>query len=197
MLANLLANAVKYVPDTTGEIVVSGRRAGDHVRICVRDNGVGIAPEYHEGIFKLFGRVPDADQAADGTGVGLAIVRGLIGSIRDGCGSSPLPGAGSAFHVELPAGPPWPVPSTRSGPPPRPAPPESHREPEVDDVAPPIVIFQGFSRRHGSKMGHFPPELSPAGANSSCDHGSQNVGGAESTGNSGNKWEQASFSLGK
>lgn len=108
VLANLLANAVKYAPPDTGEVVVSGRQDGDRVRLCVRDNGGGIAPEYHEGIFKLFGRVPGNEQAADGTGVGLAIVRGLVEEHQGRVWVESARGAGSAFHVELPAGPPLP-----------------------------------------------------------------------------------------
>ncbi len=106
VLANLLANAVKYAPAGAGEIVVSGGQQGDRVRLCVRDNGVGIAPEYHEGIFKLFGRVPEGEQAVEGTGVGLAIVRGLVEEHQGRVWVESDRGAGSTFHVELPAGPP-------------------------------------------------------------------------------------------
>src|SRR5262249_54454126 len=86
-------------------IVVAGRREDGRVHLSVRDNGPGIAPEYHEGIFKLFGRVPGGDQAADGTGVGLAIVRGLVEEHHGRVWVESAPGAGSTFHVELPAGP--------------------------------------------------------------------------------------------
>lgn len=105
VLANLLANAVKHVPAETGLVLVSGQRAGAWVHVSVRDNGPGIAPEYHEGIFKLFGRVPEGDQAADGTGVGLAIVRGLVEEHGGRVWVESTPGAGATFHIELPVPP--------------------------------------------------------------------------------------------
>jgi signal transduction histidine kinase len=113
VVGNLVANAIKHVPPDTGEIVVGGAEVDDRVQLWVRDNGIGIAPEYHEGIFKLFGRVPGQEHAADGTGVGLAIVRGLVEEHQGRVWVESTPGAGSTFYVELPAGPA--APSRASG----------------------------------------------------------------------------------
>ena len=101
VLTNLLANAVKHVPTNTGLISITGARNGVWTRLSVCDNGPGIAPEYHESIFELFGRVLTTDQAA-GTGVGLAIVRALVDGHGGRVWVESTPGAGATFHVELP-----------------------------------------------------------------------------------------------
>src|SRR5204863_280154 len=87
VVSNLLGNAVKYVAAEHGEIAVSGGVENGGVRLSVRDNGIGIPPAYHRGIFELFGRVPGQEQEVDGravggTGVGLAIVKRIVEAHR-------------------------------------------------------------------------------------------------------------------
>lgn len=107
VVTNLLSNAVKYVPAHGGRVDVEGVRTNGTVRFRVRDNGIGIAPEYHEGIFALFGRVPAPEQVVDGqavagTGVGLAIVQRIVDAHGGRVWVDSAPGAGATFHVELP-----------------------------------------------------------------------------------------------
>ena len=73
---NLLGNAAKFMGDQSDpRIEVGARRQGDE-RICfVRDNGMGIHPDYHEKIFGLFERL---DGQVEGTGVGLALVKRIV-----------------------------------------------------------------------------------------------------------------------
>lgn len=112
VLANLLGNAVKFVPP--GEVprvtVWAERKAPRDgagpgcMRLWVEDNGIGIAPEHRERIFRVFERL-HADSVYPGTGIGLAIVR--RGAERMG-GSAGVEeradgGRGSRFWVELPA----------------------------------------------------------------------------------------------
>jgi signal transduction histidine kinase len=109
VVANLLGNAVKYVPAGSGAVRVSGGRDDGHVVFHVEDNGIGIPAPYHEGIFNLFGRVPADAQRVDGqevagTGVGLAIVRGIVGAHGGVVTVESAPGQGSRFTVVLPAG---------------------------------------------------------------------------------------------
>jgi signal transduction histidine kinase len=109
VLGNLLGNAVKYVPARGGEITVSGVLENGSVCLAVRDNGIGIPPAYHRGIFELFGRVPEPEQEVDGgavggTGVGLAIVSRIVEAHRGSVGVESAPGQGSCFTVRLPAG---------------------------------------------------------------------------------------------
>jgi signal transduction histidine kinase len=105
VLANLLGNALKFVaPGTTPHIRFSCRTNGTMVRLLVEDNGIGIAPEYHEKIFRVFERL---ESDSKGTGIGLSIVRKGIERMggRVGLESGPSR-TGSLFWIELPAPPP-------------------------------------------------------------------------------------------
>lgn len=87
----IIYNAIKYTPDG-GQIMVIGRMENTtdtspkHVRITVKDTGVGIAPEDNDKIFEKFYRVGDSSLHSTsqtkfmgaGPGLGLAIVRGLV-----------------------------------------------------------------------------------------------------------------------
>jgi signal transduction histidine kinase len=74
---NLISNAIKYSDERPAEIYVSGRRAADEWVFSVRDNGIGIDPQYHEQIFEPFRRLRHKREYA-GTGVGLAICKQII-----------------------------------------------------------------------------------------------------------------------
>jgi CheY-like chemotaxis protein/anti-sigma regulatory factor (Ser/Thr protein kinase) len=103
VFANLLTNAAKY-SDPDGCITVKAWRVGDHVRVSVRDEGIGIEAGLLEQVFGLFhqeGR--GLDRAQGGLGLGLAIVRNLV-RMHEGTveARSDGPGKGSTFVVELP-----------------------------------------------------------------------------------------------
>ena len=72
---NLLENAVKYMGDQPAPRIEVSPRNGDPTVCCVRDNGVGIDPRYHEKVFGLFERLSTEQ---DGTGVGLALVKRIV-----------------------------------------------------------------------------------------------------------------------
>jgi PAS domain S-box-containing protein len=76
VLENLLDNAVKYIGNQSQPCVEIGARYNSAEPIFyVRDNGVGIDPRYHQKVFGLFEKL---DQQAEGTGVGLAIVKRIV-----------------------------------------------------------------------------------------------------------------------
>ncbi|MBI5566524.1 MAG: GAF domain-containing protein, partial [Chloroflexi bacterium] len=78
VVRNLVENAVKYAPAHT-PIDIEARRAGDHVRVRVRDRGPGIAPEHRAHIFERFYRADDTlTRATGGAGLGLAICKGFV-----------------------------------------------------------------------------------------------------------------------
>jgi len=109
VVANLLGNAVKYVPARRGVISVSGTATNGHVTFAVRDNGIGIPMPYQQGIFELFGRVPTKEQQVDGgitpgTGVGLAIVKRIVEAHGGRVWVESQAGSGASFFVELPSG---------------------------------------------------------------------------------------------
>ncbi|HUR58176.1 MAG TPA: PAS domain S-box protein [Opitutaceae bacterium] len=101
-LTNLLHNAVKFVaPGVTPQVEVYAEPAGQNVRLCVRDNGIGIDAEGREKLFAIFHRLPTV-HVYQGTGVGLAIVRKAAERMNGTVGLESVPGQGSIFWIELP-----------------------------------------------------------------------------------------------
>jgi len=101
-VANLVSNAAKFVAQGTRPAVrVRAEEIGDHVRLWVEDNGIGIAPQDHDRIFRVFERLHGADRYA-GTGLGLAIVRKALDRMAGRVGVDSQLGKGSRFWIELP-----------------------------------------------------------------------------------------------
>ena len=100
VVVNLLSNAVKFNRDR-GAIEIAARRGKPgFVVVQVRDTGVGIAKEDLERIFDRFYRV--AEPKAEGTGIGLAIVRNILRLHGCGIQASSTPGEGTTFTFSLP-----------------------------------------------------------------------------------------------
>ena len=73
---NLVENAIKYRSDRSPEIRISFEETAEQLSFAVADNGIGIAPEYHEKIFSPFKRLHG--KKIPGTGIGLAICRRVL-----------------------------------------------------------------------------------------------------------------------
>lgn len=100
-LTNLILNSLTYVKETVRPRVdISTETLGPAVRILIQDNGIGIAAEHHERIFRIFERL-HFDQYP-GTGVGLAIVRRSIERMGGKVGLESRLDQGSRFWIELP-----------------------------------------------------------------------------------------------
>ncbi len=97
-LQNLAANALRHTPDG-GDITLSAEQAGSHVRLSVRDNGPGIAPEHVPLIFDRFYKA-DVARAAGGSGLGLSIVKAIVE--RHGGTISVRNDSGAVFEILLP-----------------------------------------------------------------------------------------------
>jgi signal transduction histidine kinase/CheY-like chemotaxis protein len=109
VVANLLTNAAKYTADG-GHIALSVRGDGEHARITVRDNGVGMPAELLPRVFDMFVQGERAsDRSEGGLGLGLTVVKNLVE--RHGgrvAAASDGPGKGSTFTVWWPlAHGPW------------------------------------------------------------------------------------------
>ena len=102
VVLNLLSNAVKFTPER-GAIEVRLERAADHVRLIVKDNGVGIDPETLESMFNPFRQGGQGVRRERGLGLGLFIARSLVeqhgGTVT---GVSQGRGKGATFTVVLP-----------------------------------------------------------------------------------------------
>jgi PAS domain S-box-containing protein len=102
IVANLVTNSLKFVaPSTTPKVRVSTEEHDGVVRLCVKDNGIGIDPQYQDRVFRVFERL-HAPERFPGTGIGLAIVQKAAERIRAKVGLESKPGQGSTFWVELP-----------------------------------------------------------------------------------------------
>ncbi|KHD88983.1 MAG: hypothetical protein OM95_05835 [Bdellovibrio sp. ArHS] len=97
---NLFMNVTKYAADGPDPLLrVFTQRTDNELRICVKDQGPGIDPVYHQKIFGLFQRL---DNKQEGTGVGLAIVARIM-QLHDGkAWVESMPPNGSEFWVSLP-----------------------------------------------------------------------------------------------
>ncbi len=106
LVSNLLSNAVKFTPER-GAIALTMLKHAERVQLLVKDNGIGIAPEFLPHVFDRFSQADtSAARRAGGLGIGLALVRHIAllhgGQVRaDSAGV----GRGSTFTVELPAAP--------------------------------------------------------------------------------------------
>ncbi len=102
VLRNLVENALRYTE--TGGIIMCCRQLGCEVRIDVIDSGMGISPEHQKAIFDEYFQVGnEARDRTMGLGLGLAIVRRLLGLIGGRIDVASRLGRGSRFSVFLPA----------------------------------------------------------------------------------------------
>ena len=101
-VSNLLANGAKFVaPGITPHLEVSAEAMeGRAVRVWFRDNGIGVAPEDHDRIFRLFERIHPCTKY-EGTGIGLSIVRKATERMGARVGFDSELGKGSNFWIEL------------------------------------------------------------------------------------------------
>jgi signal transduction histidine kinase len=99
VLQNLIANAVKFMGDQQHPIIkISFEEIdGEHI-FSVQDNGIGIAPEYHEGIFELFSKL---NPEIEGTGIGLGLVKRIVEVHHGRVWVESEVGAGSTFRFTL------------------------------------------------------------------------------------------------
>ncbi len=104
VVVNLLNNAAKYTPEG-GQIWVGLQLESEEAVLLVRDTGEGIAPEVLPRIFDLFTQAARSlDRSQGGLGIGLALVKTLVGMHHGRVEASSTLGQGSEFTVRLPVG---------------------------------------------------------------------------------------------
>ncbi len=105
MLSNLIDNAIKYMPHKKGAVIEIGYEPSDDDSMgvfYVRDNGQGIAPEFHERIFGMFQRAPLPGTQIEGNGIGLTIVKRIVEKHGGKIWVESVPGQGATFYFTLP-----------------------------------------------------------------------------------------------
>jgi signal transduction histidine kinase len=103
--SNLVSNAIKYTEED-GSVTVRAKTADDEVIVEVADTGVGIDPEFQDGLFEPFEQ-SGANALADesGTGLGLAITHRLASLMDGAIDVESTPGEGSTFTLRVPRRP--------------------------------------------------------------------------------------------
>ena len=105
LFQNLLGNAIKYNEDGIPRVHVSAHRyAGKKWVFSVKDNGLGIEPEYFERIFGMFQRLHTREKFS-GTGIGLAICKKIVDRHGGSISVASTPGDGSIFSFSIGEGP--------------------------------------------------------------------------------------------
>ena len=102
VLQNLVANAIKYRGADPPEILIEAERGDGTWIVSVRDNGPGIREGDRERVFEIFARGRSAEDAIDGTGLGLAVCQTIVEHHGGRIWVEPQPGGGSAFRFSLP-----------------------------------------------------------------------------------------------
>jgi PAS domain S-box-containing protein len=100
LFQNLVGNALKYCGDRVPEVWIDAEPAERFWKFSVKDNGIGIEPQYAKQIFGIFKRLHGADY--EGTGIGLAVCQRIIERTGGRIWLESTPGKGSTFLFTLP-----------------------------------------------------------------------------------------------
>ncbi|HLO76052.1 MAG TPA: ATP-binding protein [Magnetospirillum sp.] len=103
LMLNLTGNALKYRhPERPPQVRIGWRREGAEIVCWVADNGIGIAPQYFDRIFRIFQRLHSRERY-EGTGIGLAICKKIVERHQGRIWVESVPDQGSTFYFTLKA----------------------------------------------------------------------------------------------
>ena len=101
LFQNMIGNAMKFHGEEAPRVEISAVRKGDDWIFSVRDNGIGIDPQYKDRIFEIFQRLHTCEEYP-GTGIGLAIAKKIVERHQGHIWVDSQPGKGSTFNFTLP-----------------------------------------------------------------------------------------------
>ncbi len=101
LFQNLIENAIKFRGPEAPRVHVAVERRGNDWHLCVRDNGIGVEPQYFKRIFAVFQRLHGRDEYP-GTGIGLAVCKRIVERHKGTIGIKSEPGKGTTFHFTIP-----------------------------------------------------------------------------------------------
>ena len=98
LFQNLISNAVMHIEKEEGIVSIASSETNTHWQFSVTDNGIGIAKEYHEKIFKIFQSIGNEERS---TGIGLSIVKKIVDLYGGTIWLDSTEGEGTTFHFKL------------------------------------------------------------------------------------------------
>jgi signal transduction histidine kinase len=101
LFQNLIGNALKYNESPNPEVIVDHQLDNDKYTFSVKDNGIGIAPEFHNQIFEMFKRLHTKERYK-GTGIGLAVCQKIVNSLGGKIWLESQVGQGTTFYFTIP-----------------------------------------------------------------------------------------------
>lgn len=101
VLLNLLSNAIKYNVEAGRVRAACNSGENGSIRVTISDTGPGVPPEQREKLFHPFERLVGDSTAVEGTGLGLALCKGLVEVMKGAVGVDSKLGEGSTFWIEL------------------------------------------------------------------------------------------------
>lgn len=101
LLQNFIENGIKYNESASPKVQINIENTTNHFTIVIQDNGIGIAPEFHQKIFQFFKRL-HTQEKYQGTGIGLGLCKKIVQDYNGTITIDSEKGNGSTFRIIFP-----------------------------------------------------------------------------------------------